>query len=60
MGQHYTKNTVAVSHWCNNCSMMTMWRVLSGKLAFCIPCHEKPSVMKPAKINNLALQESLF
>jgi hypothetical protein len=46
MPQHYTKNTTEVSIWCNACRKMTMWRVMLGKRAFCIPCHE----IRPAKL----------
>jgi hypothetical protein len=60
MGQHYTKDTVEVSHWCNGCAKMTMWRVLGGKLAFCIPCYKNPSVVKPVKVKEAVTQGCLF
>ena len=49
MPQHYTQNTVEDSIFCNRCRKMTPWRILNGKRAFCIPCHEKrtPTPPKP-------------
>jgi len=49
MPQHYTKLTHEVSIWCNACRKMTPWRVLAGKRAYCIPCHDMipPSRRKP-------------
>jgi hypothetical protein len=40
--QHYTKNTVEVSAWCNRCGWPTMHRVLGGKLAACLVCASVP------------------
>lgn len=47
MPQHYTKNTVEASIWCNKCRSMTQWRILGSKRAYCIPCHDQPT---PAKV----------
>jgi len=40
MPEHYTKATTEASVWCNACGKMTMWRILVGKRAYCIPCHD--------------------
>lgn len=59
MPQHYTLNTVYASIWCNKCHKETTWRILNGKRAYCIPCHEKP-LPAPAKKPDPAPEPSLF
>jgi len=42
MSQHYTKNTVSVRKWCNDCNAQTDHRVNGGRITnVCIPCQEK-------------------
>lgn len=38
MGQHYTRNTVAVSAWCRKCGRETRHRVDGVKLGPCLVC----------------------
>jgi len=47
MPQHYPKHTTEAIHFCRRCYCETRWRVLGGKLAFCIPCYDRP---RPARI----------
>ena len=49
--QHYQKNVVETPHWCNHCTALTRWRVLNGKLAFCIPCWDRSAADSAAKKN---------
>ena len=39
--EHFTKNTVETSQWCNRCGKRTMHQVLLGKLGGCIDCLKK-------------------
>jgi len=59
MPQHYTKNTVEATIWCNTCRRETPWRILGGKRAYCIPCHDQPTAA-PAKKPGPAPQPGLF
>lgn len=42
MSQHYTKNTIETSAWCNKCGKMTAHTVSDRRLGYCIPCYQKP------------------
>ena len=53
MAQHYTQNTYQAEHFCNRCRKLTAWRVLNGKLAFCIYCYDHPKPQPPAKVTPL-------
>ena len=50
---HFAKDTVESSEWCNACNKKTMWKILQGKRAYCIPCYDKkksePAEPKPAE-----------
>jgi hypothetical protein len=48
MTQHFTRNTVEVSTWCNTCHKDTPHRVAGGKLAYCIPCYDLSAVKSAA------------
>jgi len=41
MPEHYTKNTLEATVWCNRCNAMTQHRVDSGRRGPCLPCMEK-------------------
>ena len=63
MPEHYTKATSEASIWCNACRKMTMWRILVGKRAYCIPCHDmrppsrREKVLPPAPDRQMDLFE---
>ena len=59
MSQHYTKNTVETSYFCRKCSAITPHRVLGGKLAGCIPCSLRPTLVKPT-VQTAPPQPTLF
>jgi hypothetical protein len=42
MIQHYTRDTVEVSAYCNKCGKMTPHHVSDRILGYCIPCYDKP------------------
>jgi hypothetical protein len=54
---HFTKGTVEASCWCNVCKQNTMWRVLNGKRAYCIPCYDRPRTVQSEPVVE---QTSLF
>ena len=41
MPEHYTKNTIAVSVWCNPCGKFTIHRVDDGRRGPCLECIRK-------------------
>jgi len=41
MPEHYTKNTLECTAWCNKCANFTQHRVDTGRRGPCIPCIEK-------------------
>ena len=41
MPEHYTKNTLECTAWCNKCEKMTQHRVDTGRRGPCIPCMAK-------------------
>lgn len=41
MPEHYTKNTLEATCWCNPCNAMTQHRVDSGRRGPCLVCMEK-------------------
>jgi hypothetical protein len=41
MSEHYTKNTVMVSVWCNPCARITVHRVFNGRRGPCTECLAK-------------------
>jgi hypothetical protein len=45
--QHYTKNTLGISRFCNTCRRTTMWSVSDGRLGRCQEDHHKPQKPKP-------------
>lgn len=50
MAEHYTKNTVTASVWCNRCGRMTTHRVDEGRRGPCMECmhqRELEIVKKP-------------
>jgi hypothetical protein len=65
VSQHYTKNTVSVRKWCNDCNASTDHRVANGRVTnVCIPCQEKTEADHQARLLNpekpAAVQEALF
>jgi hypothetical protein len=60
MTQHYTRSTVEASAWCNECGKMTAHRVADKRLQYCIPCFEKPVVVKAKPVKEPELQGDLF
>jgi hypothetical protein len=42
MPEHYTKNTVEASVWCNRCNGMTPWRISDGRRSYCLVCYDAP------------------
>lgn len=38
MPEHYTKNTVSASAWCNKCGRATQHRIDSGRRGSCLVC----------------------
>lgn len=58
MPQHYTKNTLEVTHFCNTCRRNTQHYVWDGRLG---PCKEDHHPVKPPKAKAAAsAQGSLF
>jgi hypothetical protein len=49
MNQHYTQNTVEVSHWCKKCGQLTMHKVQNGLIGACLVCLARPTKPAPAK-----------
>lgn len=47
MPEHYTKNTVEVSVWCNKCGKATRHRVDDGRRGPCLECLNKPTAPPP-------------
>jgi len=60
MAQHYTRDTVEVSAWCNKCGKATMHRVADRRLQYCIPCFEKSASGKISEVQKPETQISLF
>jgi len=40
--QHYPRDTIEVSGYCNKCGKMTPHTVSDRRLGYCIPCYDKP------------------
>jgi hypothetical protein len=40
--QHYPRDTIEVSGYCNKCGKMTPRTVSDRRLGYCIPCYDKP------------------
>jgi formylmethanofuran dehydrogenase subunit E len=57
--QHYTKNTVEASIWCNACGKKTAWRIADGRRQYCIVCYEKKRP-NTEKAKPIAEQGKLF
>ncbi len=49
MAEHYPKNCIEASAWCNGCGMNTPHRVADKRLQYCIPCYGKASKGKPER-----------
>jgi ribosomal protein L44E len=45
MPEHYTKATLGVTRWCNQCQRHTAHRVREGRAAECTE-HERPNLTK--------------
>ena len=41
MPEHYTRNTVAASFWCNKCGKETMHRIDGTRRGPCLDCMKK-------------------
>jgi hypothetical protein len=59
MSQHYTLNTIEISHWCKVCGKDTMHKVHNRLLGACIVCltrptkHAAPAKPSPARSGEL-------
>ncbi len=67
MGQHYSRNTVSVSKWCNHCRRNTPHRVTDRRVNDCLECiarvereHEQRAVDDFRKEFDAAKQKELF
>ena len=49
MPEHYTKNTLEATIWCNRCNAHTQHRVDNGRRGPCIPCIEKQRIKNEAE-----------
>jgi len=38
MPEHYTRNTLETTRWCNKCRQHTQWRVSAGRISHCLSC----------------------
>jgi hypothetical protein len=62
MPEHYTKNTVSCTVWCNRCNKATEHRVDNGRRGPCMQCLkrlEAESASRKVKVPP-AVQETLF
>ena len=59
MPEHYTKNTVEASAWCNTCNRMTQWRIADGKRSYCLE-HNEPYKVGSIKPPEPDPQRKLF
>lgn len=48
MPEHYTKNTLEATCWCNPCNAMTQHRVDNGRRGPCLVCMEKRRIQNQA------------
>ena len=60
MTQHYTRNTVEVSAWCQKCHKQTMHSVYGVKLGACLVCLERLGKEAQARPSPPAQQIGLF
>ena len=58
MSEHFTKNTLETTRWCNICCRSTQWHVWSGRLGRCKEDHHQAKKTAPAVLENKQL--SLF
>jgi hypothetical protein len=42
VSEHYTKNTIEASAWCDRCHRATMHRVDNGRRGPCLECMARP------------------
>ena len=59
-GQHYTRNTVAISKYCPTCNRMTMHRVDDRRAGCCLETHIKGIDRKQEKVKTKTITENLF
>lgn len=45
--QHYTRNTVSVRRWCNECRRFTDHQVSGGQVGHCLEQHARPTASQP-------------
>jgi hypothetical protein len=60
MPEHYTKNTVEVSVWCNTCNRMTMHRVDDGRRGPCIDSRHRVNAGVTNPLQLATSQRDLF
>lgn len=48
MPEHYTKNTLECTAWCNPCGEMTQHRVDGGRRGPCLQCIKKREIQNEA------------
>jgi ribosomal protein L44E len=58
MGQHFTRNTVEASAWCQTCSKMTPHRVSDRRLRHCLSCAERKQ-QEGARAKTAAAKDAL-
>lgn len=62
MTQHFTKNTVSASFYCNKCGKFTQHKVSDGRKAHCLECAARLDQLHIESRNKepQAVQEGLF
>lgn len=58
MTQHYTRNTLEITHYCRKCGKNTQHYVWGGRLGNCKEDHHKDKPVKPKPEESK--QENLF
>lgn len=57
MPEHYTKNTLEATCWCNPCNAMTQHRVDGGRRGPCLVCMEKQRIQNEADRIRVGLKQ---
>lgn len=60
MSEHFTRNTVSASFWCNKCKKFTQHAVSNGRKAHCLECVARYDAQPKVKRVELPKQERLF
>jgi len=59
MPEHFTRNTVSASYWCNKCGKATQHRVDGGRRGPCFACIARATQAPAAKAPDVE-QTSMF